>query len=427
MPVNLWVIGRFMFGAASAIREVASNRAALWTGIVLVLLTGIARNYDQSYFLDTPMWLIGPLAFSFFSGSFLYGILIRGIARRHFQDDRRNEKQWATFMAAFWMTAPIAWLYAIPVERFLDSYHAPQANIALLGIVSLWRVLLMSRILAVLFEIHFLRALGWVLVAASLEVIVVVFLGTIFGGSLSRSILAGMAGMRNAPEEALLSSVLGFAWASSWAVLLVSIVLLAMRRFQGVIQPLPKSSCGKASWFSLVALGLIWAVIAIRPQREQCRFVTHAALIDKADYSEALAYLAKHAQSDFPPGRRLEPNPYEYRVWQDLPPTIGRLTSETAPWIRHVYLNHLTATLSHHYPQYDSLTNVAAMLLAVERLPEGREWLLTNQVALARQGLGIRHGRKESMEATELIARTNILSALSRMGMAETNLAHLIE
>ena len=67
------------------------------------------------------------------------------------------------------------------------------------------------------------------------------------------------------------------------------------------------------------------------------------------------------------------------------------------------------------------------MLLAVERLPEGREWLLTNQVALARQGLGLRHSRTESMEASELVARTNILSSLSRMGMAETNLAHLIE
>src|SRR5204862_7253608 len=116
-----------MFGAASAIREVASNRAALWTGIVLVLLTGIARNYDQSYFLKTPMWLIGPLAFSFFSGTFLYGILVRGLARRHFPEGHQKGGQWVTFMAAFWMTAPIAWLYAIPVERFLNSYHAAQA------------------------------------------------------------------------------------------------------------------------------------------------------------------------------------------------------------------------------------------------------------------------------------------------------------
>jgi len=102
------VICSFLLGSASAIRKVATDRAALWTGILLVLLAGIARNYDQSYFLNTPMWLIGPLAFSFFSGSFLYGILIRGIAKRHFPENRRDEKSWTTFMALFWMTAPIA-------------------------------------------------------------------------------------------------------------------------------------------------------------------------------------------------------------------------------------------------------------------------------------------------------------------------------
>lgn len=424
--MNLGVICGFLLGSASAIRKVASDRAALWTGIILVLLTGIARNYDQSHFLETPMWLIGPLAFSFFSGSFLYGVLVLGFAKRHLPEADRKERRWATFMALFWMTAPIAWLYAIPVERCLDSYHAAQANIALLATVSLWRVLLMSRVLSVLFGIYFLRALGWVLAAASLEVIVVVFFGGFFTGAFGRSILAGMAGMRNAPEEALLSSVLGFVWGWSWAVLFVSIVVLAMRRFQGVIQPLPRLLPGKLPWFSLLALSLIWAVFAIQPQREQHRFVTHAALVEKANYTEALAYLGQHQQEDFPPGRRLEPNPYEYRVWRGLPPTIAQLTPETAPWIRHVYLNHLTATLSHYYPRYDSLTNVAGMLLAIEQLPEGRDWVSTNQAALARQGLGLRHTGTEYTEA-ELIARTNILSALSRMGMAETNLTRLIE
>src|SRR5207248_1607407 len=117
-----------------------------------------------------------------------------------------------------------------------------------------------------------------------------------------------------------------------------------------------------------------WAFITIQPQREQHRFVTHAALVDKGDYTTALAYLEKYKESDFPPGRRLEPNPYEYRVWVDLPPTLAGLTPETSPWIRRVYLNHLTATLSHLFARYDSLTNVAAMWLAIERLPEGRDW-----------------------------------------------------
>jgi len=360
----------------------------------------------------------------FFSGSFLYGILIRVLSKRHFPDTRRNESQWATFMTLFWMTAPIAWLYAIPVERFLDSYHAALANIALLGIVSLWRVLLMSRIMSVLVEIHFIRAVGWVLIAASLEVIVVLFFGAFFSGAFGRSFLKGMAGMRNSPEESLITSVLGAAWSWSWAVLVVCVLLLASRRLRNEIQPLPKLSPGTMPWISLMTLLLLWALAAVQPQREQHRFATHAALVEKRDYKSALAYLAKHNLSDFPPGRRLEPNPYEFKTWEDLPPTIAELTPETAPWIRQVYLNHLTATFSHYYSGYE-LTNVAGMWSALERLPEGREWLLTNQFSLLRQGLGLRHSKPES--EAELTLQTNILSTLSRMGMSETNLAQLVK
>jgi hypothetical protein len=425
--VNLWTVLRFLFGNPDAIREVARNRAALWTGIILVLLTGIARNYDQTFFRESPMWLIGPLVFSFFSGSFLYAILIRGFARRHFSEDNRYVKQWPTFMALFWMTAPVAWLYAIPVERFLEPYYAAQTNIALLAVVSLWRVLLMSRILSELFQIDFVRALGWVLVAAALEVIVVVFFGIFFGSSFSRGVLAAMAGMRHAPEEALLVSVLGAVWNCSWGVLLFSIIALRLRRFHGAILPLPKSVPAKLPWVLLTILTLFWVLLAIGPQKEQHRFTIHSALIEKGAYAEALRYLEKHQQSDFPANRRLEPNPYEYRVWKQLPPTIALLKPDTALWIRHFYLNHLSATMSHYDSPYDSLTNVAAMLAAIELLPEGRPWFQTNETALARQGLGLRYTRSDSTESAELMAKTNILQTLSRLGMAQSNLAQLAD
>jgi len=425
--VSAWTILGFVTGKASAIREAACNRASLWTGIVLVLLTGIARNYDQNFVLESPLWLIGPLAFSFFSGSFLYAILIRGFGKHRGSEENRKESYWATFMALFWLTAPVAWLYAIPVERFLDSYHAAQANIALLAIVSVWRVLLMSRVISVLLEIPFQRALGWVLVSAALEVIVVVFLGLFFGGGLSRRILAGMSGMRNAPEENLLSSALGFIWTWSWTVLVLTAIVLATRPFQGEVRPLPKLSPGRVPWVLLSSLTVIWVAIAIGPQQEQQRFVKHAALIEKAAYTDAMAYLTQHRQLEFPRGRRLEPNPYEYRVWTDLPPTIALLTPDTAPWIRQVYLSHLTATLSHRHSGYDSLTNVAAMVMAIEQLPESRVWLQTNQTALARQGLGSWHSRRDSTNIVETAARTNIVNALARMGMTQTNLSQLFE
>jgi hypothetical protein len=422
--VKLSTVPRYCFGSASAIREVAADGGALWTGIFLVILTGIARNYDQNYVLETPMWLIGPLVFSFFSGSFVYWLVIRCFGKRHFR--ARPEGQWRSFMALFWMTAPIAWLYAIPVERIFDSYRAAEANLTLLAIVSLWRVLLMSRVVSVLLNVQFMGALGWVLVAACLEVIVVVFVGQIFSPAFGRRVMAGMSGMRNAPEENLLISAMNNVWAWSWVVLFLGMVFLGLFRYRGAAQPLPKPAPGKIPWIGLAALTAVWITIAIPAQLEQQKFVTHVQFVQSEKYSEALAYLSRFQKSDFPVGRRLEPNPYEYHVWQALPPTIALLTTNTPVWIRDIYLSHATIVLSHHFVGYRSLTNVALMFSAIEGLPEGRDWLRTNQVALGQQRLR-NPFRGEDSIPVELNARTNIVSTLRRMGMAETNLTLLVE
>ena len=55
-------------------------------------------------------------------------------------------KNYRAFLGLFWLTAPLAWLYAIPVERFLDPVAAVEANYLLLAIVATWRVLLMIRV-----------------------------------------------------------------------------------------------------------------------------------------------------------------------------------------------------------------------------------------------------------------------------------------
>jgi hypothetical protein len=426
--VSLSIVARYLFGNAGAIREVATNRAALWTGIWLVVLTGIARNYDQNYALETPMWWIGPLVFSFFSGSFLYWIVVLGFARRHLEPTADpQQSQWPTFMALFWMTAPIAWLYAIPVERTFDSYRAAQANLILLAIVSLWRVLLISRVLSVLLEVRFGRVLSWVLVGASLEVIIVVFLGGIFSPSFGRRVMAGMAGMRNAPEENLLSSALTLVWVCSWALLFLVLLLIAVVRFRGTARRLPAAAPGRIPVVSLLVLTLVWVILAVPAQLEQYRFFVHSHLVSRERYEQALAYVGQYQKSDFPSGRRLEPNPYEYRVWRDLPPTVALLTTNTPAWVRDVYLSHAAITFTHHRGQYQSLADVARMFSALEQLPEGRDWLLTNQVVLGRQRLRHRHLLTEGPNSSGAVTLTNIVITVRRMGMAETNVAGFVE
>jgi len=65
--------------------------------------------------------------------------------------------------------------------------------------------------------------------------------------------------------------------------------------------------------------------------------------------------------------------------------------------------------------------------VSVEAFAHLAEFIQTNQVALAREGVGLRNVKPESMESPELIARSNILSTLTRMGMTQTNLARLTE
>ena len=70
MKAGIWI--RYLFGQADAIRQVVASGAALWTGIALVLLTAIPRNYDQTLLSENPLlWIFGPLLFSLVSGSFL--------------------------------------------------------------------------------------------------------------------------------------------------------------------------------------------------------------------------------------------------------------------------------------------------------------------------------------------------------------------
>jgi len=107
---------------------------------------------------------------------------------------------WPAFMGVFRMTAPIAWLYSIPVDRFLDSVAAARANVVLLVVVSIWRVLLMARVFQVLHGARLIMALAWVLIPVTVEVLAL----SVFGGGLSKRIMAGMMGMRNSPEEEIL-------------------------------------------------------------------------------------------------------------------------------------------------------------------------------------------------------------------------------
>ncbi|MCG8585899.1 MAG: hypothetical protein MI757_14425, partial [Pirellulales bacterium] len=102
----------FLFGRADAIRRVAAHPQALTTAIFLVLTASAARNYDQTFLPAAPFrWLLGSLVFSLVSGTLFFGALyfplIRGPSRPLSRTGGSLSSYW-TFMAVFWMTAPLA-------------------------------------------------------------------------------------------------------------------------------------------------------------------------------------------------------------------------------------------------------------------------------------------------------------------------------
>lgn len=369
----------YLFGSEKAIHKVAKNPSSIPTGIILVLTAAIARNYDQIFIGEHPVrWLLGSLLFSYISAVFLFSLAFYGFARRELKKTGRESnfiRGFPSFLALFWMSAPIAWLYAIPFERFFDPISAAKANVALLAIVSLWRVLLMARALAVLLNAAFLKMLMWVLAPASVEAFVLAALNE----NLAKRIMAAMSGIRNAPDAEVLMNAIGTVITVSPIVFLIALVAALCMRSRKQIQPFPNPAFShKPSWWSLTLL-VLWAGLAVAPQRELFRNHRVAVLISKEQYSQALDYLSAHDPSDFAPAKRIAPDPYEPNIREHLPSLLHAMDGSEKPWVRQMYLDYFLILLKHRMYLGYQAEPVAEAIEALTNIPEAQLWIERNK------------------------------------------------
>ena len=196
------ILVRYLFGSSAAIQQLATWRWTLLLGVVLVATAGVARHYDDNAGLVGAWWLVGPLIASLISSMVIYGVVVLTL-KPPYEPRVDRPPSYPSFLGLFWMTAPCAWLYAIPVEHWNDTLGAAKWNVTFLVLVSAWRVLIIARACQVLTGQSWWRSLWAVLCPAGIEFAIVSwFLG------LGQSIAVSMGGIRDLdPKEEFMRAV----------------------------------------------------------------------------------------------------------------------------------------------------------------------------------------------------------------------------
>ena len=223
VTLGMWL--QFLFGGREAILQFAHCPHALWLGLLFVLSTGFAREYDGADLRSEPWHLALPLVASLGTSLILWSLVYLAAIRRGLE----QMGFWAgyrTLLTFYWMTAPLAWIYAIPVERFMSPADATATNFYFLAVVAAWRVLLITRSLAVwlnasFFALFFLVALFADSVAALLAL------------ASPMPIFNVMGGIRHSAVDRVILDVLmntQILGVISWPVWLVGALVILVRK-----------------------------------------------------------------------------------------------------------------------------------------------------------------------------------------------------
>jgi hypothetical protein len=343
--MTVGTLARYLVGDRRAIEEFAASRWSLLIGFLLVLTGGLARNYDGAYLVkEWPVLLHGPIistvnALVLFTIFFAVTDLRKG----------RNPaflSGFLGFLGLFWLTAPMAWLYAVPYERFLEPVTAVEANLWTLACVSAWRVALMTRVLTILYSARAVPAALVVLLFAD----VVVFAAATLS---PHPIVDLMGGLQQSPEDALLGNVSFLT--GLWSLMLSPVLLVACLIGTAWLRPnwtVAPAAGGVAPWgavsFSAAALAA-WIPITIWAQGQQrVRWETED-LLRRGDIAEGLAMMSGHRRSDYP--RIWDPPPR--LTYRETDPPLDQMrralaSADPAAWVRETYCDKSWTELSRH-------------------------------------------------------------------------------
>jgi hypothetical protein len=246
----------------------------------------------------------------------------------------RPRRHAIVFLTGYWLTAPLAWFYAFPIEAFSDEISSLRYNLTALSVVSIWRVLLFARISSIQFRIPFAVSLFWILIPC----MIVAFFGLL---SSMMSMVSIMGGIRLSQTQQVLmnyqEAVLVGLW---WSFLPVVAVAIAMtvwvakrgsaKRFSRTLHPVSRQAW---SIPAIAILTLALAATGFQPALQRAHRIDQLLVTGELD--QAIEAMAKWGEAAFPP------------VWDPLPqfdgkadprPKIGELvrsiqTSNPPDWV----------------------------------------------------------------------------------------------
>jgi hypothetical protein len=280
-----------------------------------------------------------------------------------------------SFLTLFWMTAPLAWLYAIPYERFLPAGAATSANLWTLAFVAAWRVVLMVRVVSVITGRGWGAALFLVMLFADAVALTAVYF-------MPKPIIEFMGGIRLTQSEAAVAGAaltvfcLGILSAPFWLVLGLVAFFTGRPTWDAPLPSMePRPSRGL--WALAVASVLVWLPILPLTQSEQLLRVRAERDLKGGRIAEGLDLMSAHAQSDFPP--HWDPPPrlgYEEKSPHLLDVMEVLAARDDAPWVRAVYLEKFRRYLEDSAASFDrwhSNQELGRIVRVLQQLPEGPE------------------------------------------------------
>lgn len=321
----------YLLGSRDAILRIATSKHATLVSLVLVLSAGLAREYDGENLIAEPWHALRPLAASTVTGTILFLMVhtVTGAWRWSADHALGFAAAYRRFMTCYWMTAPLAWFYAIPYERFLSPADAVRVNLWTLAIVAAWRVVLITRVSSVLYGAR----------PVPMFFIVMVFADAVAFAAFTlvpAPVIDFMGGVQHTEKDALVAGVtilmqmLTVLSAPVWIIgALISIALLNASPTK------PPQDAPIRAWRSLAVASIaIWIIPLAIAQPEQFRRTRVMRDFAAGDIPAALAELSRHPEHAFPRRWELPPRTGYRERTPDLAEIARVIQSQpTAPWV----------------------------------------------------------------------------------------------